>query len=247
MMQISQENLVYVRLLGRLELENQWGVASDELSKHTLAGMLLKYLLVEPKGEVSLDELLTGGVWPAGQTDESIIRVRLVRLRKSLEPLHLGGRNGLVLYSGGRYSLNPQYVLKTDVGELMALMKCIKGCPIHDPAGLQLCHKALELFRGPFMEGTEDATWIAPYRKYYHKQFEALAENTLERMQALNDDQALEDLCCRTAEILPEEEKLHRNIIHHLMKQRRAQEVTRHITQLDRSGRADWINNRIGT
>lgn len=244
-MRTTQENVIYVRLLGKVELENRWGVASDELSQHTLAGMLLKCLLVEPSGEVSLDELMNSGVWPVGQPDEAIIRMRLLRLRKSLEPLHLGGRNGLVLFSAGWYSLNPQYELKTDVGELVEMMKCIKSFPVPDPAGLQLCHKALNLFRGPFMEGTEDASWFMPYRKFYHKQLAQLTENMLERMQALNDYQALEDLCHKAVEILPEEEKLHRTIINLLVKQRHAQEVTRHITQLDRSGRADWINNRI--
>ena len=145
------ENEVQVRLLGRIELENVRGKVEENIARQSLPWMLLKYLLVSPEREVDLPELLRENVWPCSareEDEEGSARVRLRRLRESLRPLGLDGKQGLVVFSAGKYALNPDYVLRTDVSEFSELMEKLADCPEEDPEGLQLCRRALELFRG---------------------------------------------------------------------------------------------------
>ena len=114
---------VNVRLFGRVELENQWGRAAENPSHPSFSWALLKYLLVNAGREVSLEELL-GTVWPDDPdiNTQYAANIRLRRLREALTPLHLQGKTGLVLYENGRYSLNPDYTLRTDTGEVFDLL-----------------------------------------------------------------------------------------------------------------------------
>ena len=63
-----------------------------------------------------------------------------------------------------------------------------------------------------------------------------LAGNTLDRIRATGDESVLPLLCSRTLAIAPDEARLHRDIISHLMEKRREADLLRHISQLSRIG-----------
>lgn len=234
---------VRIRLFGLLELENQFGMVKENTARSSLSWSLLKYLLLNPEAEISREEILRD-LWPDDEKDAaSVLRIRLHRLREALAPLQLDGKNGLVLFRGKAYSLNPRYTLWTDAEAFLELMEQIRTSAPDDPAALELCVQALELFRGPFMAYTEKAPWVTRYRDYYHKELCVLARNTLTRMSALGDDRALDLLCRRAAAIVPEEGALHQHIIKYMIRHKRQAELVRYISFLSQySGpEFDWL------
>lgn len=212
-----------IRLFGQLELENRWGRVAEDTSRPTLSWLLLKYLLVNPDRGVTGGELreavwpdrgVTGeelreAVWPDRGTERAgADRVRLHRLRKALEPLHLDGQNGLVLFHTATYQINPDCDITFDTDQLAELLARLRSVPTDDPAGLELCGQGLELFQGPLLACTGPAPWVERLRGAYRERFRELAGTTLGRMEALGDSGLAELLCRRTAAIAPEDREL---------------------------------------
>ena len=234
--------VIQVNLFGQLEIKNQWGKVTESKAKQSLPWNLLKYLLMNPGNPVSLEELIDVGVWPE-DGDEVAVRVRLRRLREALQPLHLDGKRGLILYRDGKYSINPKYIIKTDADEFLELVERIKRHPIDDPAGLLLVDRALGLFQGNYMAQTEDAPWVRGYQDSFKKAFSSLAYHALERILTQRGDAQIKLLCLRSVELLPEEEALHKGIIQYLVDRKQTTELMRHITSLNQSGKADWLSS----
>ena len=105
--------------------------------------------------------------------------------------------------------------------------------------GLELCVRALGLMRGPLLEFSGDAAWLADRKRLWEKVFRDLAEHALDRMEALDDDRPAELLSLRAVSILPEDEALHTRIIDFLMDRDLQPELVRYLSYLSR--RARWL------
>lgn len=234
---------IRVKMFGRVEVENQWGRVEEKPSWPSYSWALLKYLLVNPGREVSLQELLKTA-WPDKPdiNTEYAANIRLRRLREAVMPLHLEGRNGWIQFDSGMYFLNPEYTVWTDVSVFEKLMDQIRSKSVDESEGLELCVQALEVFHAPFLEHTEPAEWLATLRDQYNAQFVELARSTLSRMRALDDDRAITALCRDAAAILPEEESLHRAIIDYMVEQNRQIELMRYISHLAHYNNGEGVN-----
>lgn len=236
------DNDVNVRLFGKFEIENKWGKRNEPRANRAGSWMLLKYLLANTGREVPSEELLDA-ILPGGAESETEVnaRVRLTRARKALEPLRLNGaKDGLVLFSGGKYSINPDYDIYTDEEYFLELKRRIKAIPTTDPAGMELCIEAIELFRGPYLDDVHTRPWIERFRKTYANEFAALGLDALDRVKALGDARVLPLLCRRAVAIAPEAEELHKAIVKFLVEQKEEVELLRYISQLTRTG-AEWL------
>ena len=235
-----EDGEVLVRLFGDFELRNQHGHMIENRSRTPL--LLLKYILLKHPGTVGIDEILQ--LWPvskAGVNPESTVAVRLRRAREALRPLQLDKKKGLIHYHNGKFWINPSYTLKRDIDEFSDIIKKLSTCPPNDPEGLKLCRNALDLFRGPLIEYTQSAPWLEEYRSYYRDAFCWLAIDTLNRIRTLDAKETLPLLMQRTVSIAPECQKLQEDIIHYLTEQKMELELIRYLSQLARSGKAQWI------
>ncbi len=231
----NSEHSVRVRIFGPVELENRFGRAREVPGQQSQPWLMLKYLLANQGREASHTELLSQ-IWGDSRIDtegngDGAARVYLNRLRQILKPLQLDGKNGLIGFSAGYYSLNPNFELNADMDLFWILMDKIRIAPFGDPNGLVLCVEALELFRGKVMENTEESPWLRLIRENYNEAFCFLACSTLERMETLNDHAAIELLSQRALKLVPEEEELQWEIIAFMAKQGLEEELLHHITQ----------------
>ena len=233
---------ISIRLFGAVELENSLGSAAENPSRRSLSWLLLKYLLLNRGREVSQEELDTCLWTGAGEAcDEVAARVRLRRLREALRPLGLDGRRGLVLYSMGKYMINPQIEIVSDEDEFRALLGRLRGLDQNAEEGPELCRRALELMRGEYMHFCPDAAWLRPYREHYRHELAELAGDCIARCRALGQNGPMELLCRRCAAIIPENEAVHREILSRLMERGMQIELLHYVAQLTRGGGADWI------
>ena len=242
-----KENEVHVRFFGALEIENQRGCIVETLSSpsHSNVWGMLKYLLANAGRAVSQSELSKQALGAEEEESGNAIRSRLNRVRKLLDPLQLGGVNGLIIYYFEQYIFNPEYTIYTDADRFNLLMRQVRKLPPEDPQGLAVCAEALELFRGQFLEHTRDAEWLRTYQEAYKKEFEALAKSTLERLRIFDDDKAIDLLINRAPQILPEAEELHKAIVAYLVEKKMTIEVIKYVACLTRDGQPEWTKALI--
>jgi len=234
---------VNVRLFGKLEIENKWGKVNEPRANRAGSWMLLKYLLANAGREITQEEL-QDAILPGGAESDTDgnARVRLTRARKVLEPLHLNGaKRGLILFNFGKYSVNPEYDIYSDEACFLELKRKIKASPVGDPAGMELCIEAIELFRGPYLDDVQTRPWIDSYRRAYANEFAALGLDTLSRVEALGDARAVPLLCRRAVAIAPDAEELHKALVKYLVEQKEEVELLRYISQLARTG-VEWVS-----
>ncbi|MCC8079833.1 MAG: hypothetical protein LIO57_07235 [Oscillospiraceae bacterium] len=226
---------VYVRLLGPVELRCGDKLICESRGRESLPWMLLKYLLVNRDREVDMAEL-DAVLWTTRggeSTSEGNARVRLSRLRKTLEPLGLDRRGGqsLIIYYSGRFSIIRSYDLAFDTDELLSLVRSERDLPLDDADAMPKCARALEVYRGEFLSCSAPAPWLDVYREQYAELFRALAARTLERIKTTGDETALDLLCSRSAELAPEDTELNDAIVAYLMERKMQIELVRHVSR----------------
>lgn len=238
-----KEDEVLVRFFGTLEIENGSGrICENKAMPSAVTWLTLKYLLVNRNRDVTQEELIALEGGKGGKVLEGAMRTRLRRVRDYLLPLKLGSTKGLLLYSDGKYSVNRRYTLITDEDAFNVLLRRAGKLASDDPKGLELCTEALELYRGPYLCYSGEAEWLAKYREHYRRCFCQLCMDMLERMSALDNDEAAALLWQRAIVAAPDEEALHKAIIHHLSERGQELELIRYMAQLSRQD-FDWVDS----
>lgn len=236
-------NEIILRLFGELEMENRWGSISEKKAKpQSLTWPTLKYLLANSNRDVEKEELLSIEYPGKTAAEEGAMRTRLRRVRDILKPLGLESIHGLVLFSDGKYRINPDYRLITDEDAFNMLLRAAEKKPTDSPEALELCTEALELCRGVYLGYTREVSWLKPYQKHYKREFCRLAGSLMQRMRALDEDSAASLLWRRAVVIVPEQEQLHREIIDFLVERKLELELLRYVSQLTQKG-LKWLND----
>ena len=106
---------------------------------------------------------------------------------------------------------------------------------------LDLCVRALKLIRGPILEFSAGAPWLEPHQTRWAQAFRALALDTLELMETLDEDRPAQLLALRAAAILPQDEALHSRLIDFLLARDRQPDLIRYPAHLSR--RSGWLRS----
>ena len=239
-----EHNQIRVRLFGNLEMDNKYGHMDDVTARcHAITWLTLKYILVNSNRDVDQDEFMafTFEGKPITEQDGAM-RTRLQRTRTLLVPLGLEGRNGLILFSSGKFRINPDFELIIDEKEFTNILDRLDNLPVDAPEGIDLCMEALDLCRGEFLAYTDDSGWLKPYRDHYKRELINLCDDTMERMRALHDYRASELLWRRAAAVIPVDNRVHQDIFRFLVEKRQRHEIPRYVSQLYLKG-ASWIND----
>ena len=217
---------VKVTLFGRFTISYGGKTISEPLGNLShQSWLLLKYLIVNAKRVVPLDELeqeLT--LREEGNTDNTI-RVRLRRGREILAPLGLSdSRQGLLLYARGLYSINDDYMLETDQREFddcfaMAFDET-------DPhQALDACVKGLQSMNGSFLQYSDNSSWVVKVREQYDSMYGQLLSQYLELMKETKNYSHSKEIFERALLIRPKDTALHDSIIATLSAEQRLREA----------------------
>lgn len=206
----GNERTVFVQMLGGLVIENKEGRLEESIAKQSFPLRLFKYLLAEINHTPDLNEL-SKYIWPdsdQGTDKKALAGMRLMQARQKLAPLGLEQTDGLVLHENGVYCINPDLTLQRDLDLFQAKIQRVQAWPENRQERLITCVSALLMYRGVFLEGSEEMHWVEERRPLWHGMFCTLCKEMLKSINALGRKELLPLLFSRVMLFAPEEKGL---------------------------------------
>jgi len=172
--------------------------------------------------------------WPTLDTDQAVnvFHVTKRRLHKALDM-------DVLVHDGGYYRVNPDLAIRYDVMDFVGAL--MAGRDEDNPDRLAAWHQAIELYRGPFLQGHNDEQWIVERRRDYQAGYlEALSEMALVRLAEDRPEHALGLFQRALAEDFTRE-NIHREVMKLYTRMGRRSEAAAHyqrlIEELKKAGR----------
>ena len=234
---MNQEKIVDISMLGPFTVAYRGSSVRESRYKDALPWQLMKYLAANYPRKIGNDELAYG-LWDNGKTfeeSEGAIRVRLRRLRESLNTIGLGNcRTGLVLSEDDSFFLSPDYAVRTDLQQIRQFVRFASEKSQSPQSRVAACRQALRLFRGRYLELSSPAAWMEPGRTESRKLFCDLTQITIELSPADPTGQSLMQLAEKALLVVPDEVFVNTEIIRQLLAQGHFSHAVSHYSALTR-------------
>jgi len=206
---------ISVRMLGAFSIRSGESSISDQDNRTRKIWTLLAYLICHRGQTVSqrkLIELLWGDE-PSSANPENALRITFHRARNLLNQLWPTAGRELILHQEAGYFWNDRIPLELDFAEFDRLC----GLEAPDPAQkLEICLRALELYRGDFLEKQSSDIWVIPISTHFHNLY---ITKTLEAAELLSREgrhREAADLCRKAIASEPYHELLHQKLMRQL-------------------------------
>lgn len=190
---------------------------------------LLEYLITYRKREIALEELIDL-FW--GDEDSSnpngALKTLLFRSRKLLTPIHDSPQD-LLMHIRGTYAWNPDVKTIVDIDQFEELCNHIFSSPSLTPYHqLELCMKAIDLYKGDFLPKSSWVSWVIPISTFYHSLYQKLIHKTIGILKDQEEYQKIIDICQKATVIEQFDEIIHYNLINSLYKTGNQQTALEH-------------------
>lgn len=186
---------------------------SDSPSKK--AWLLLQYLIVFQKREVSTSELVNV-LWPDTElsSPSGSLKSLVFRARKLLARLPIPASE-LLIQHNGVYRWNPALAAEVDSRRFDDLCSQI-FMEQNQKKQIALCLEAIHLYHGEFLPNSAEESWVIPINTYYASLFLKVAHLCMELyMQQENYSRQI-ILCRQVLALAPYDETTHYNLIYSL-------------------------------
>lgn len=163
--------------------------------------------------------------WPELDTDQAVNVFHVTKRR-----LHKALGFDVLVHDGGYYRVNPTVSIHYDIMDFVGAL--VEGRSKEGDAAVSAWQRAIELYRGPFLQGHADA-WIASRREDFRAGYlEALTEMARARKAEGRAEHAL-GLYLRAINEAPRREDLHRFVIQLYAELGRRSEAAAHFQRLE--------------
>ena len=206
---------VSVRMLGEFSLRSGENSISDRDNRTRKIWTLLAYLIChrgQPVSQRKLVELLWGDE-PASANPENALRITFHRARNLLNQLWPTAGRDLIRHQEAGYFWNGQIPLELDFAEFDRLCAANPSDPAEK---LETCLRALELYRGDFLEKQSSDIWVIPISTHFHNLY---ITKTMEAAQLLSQaarHREAADICRKAISSEPYHELLHQQLMRQL-------------------------------
>ncbi|MES3025880.1 MAG: BTAD domain-containing putative transcriptional regulator [Pseudomonadota bacterium] len=197
---------VAVFTFGELRLALDGTVASPSGKAQQRPLLLLKALIAAGDGGKT-QQSLAAHLWPDGDDAKSALNVTVHRLRKLLT------RDEALVVGAGKVALSKTLVW-SDAAALSELCDAIDALPADAPAVAvnRAAADLLQLYRGPFCDGDDDAMILAARDRWRHR-FLGAAGELGRRLEAMQEWAGARQLYVRALESEPLAEASHRGLM----------------------------------
>ncbi len=169
--------------LGGLTFFKRSEKIDDKLWQKKKRKLILAYLMLSPGMELTKDQIVDI-FYPETPIDsvENIFYQSVSRIRKILS---LEGGASLIIYKDKSLMLNDDYIYHTDAGEFEELCRQAGNDRTKTAERIELYQKALDLYKGSFMEGYYD-DWVDERRQMINNLFFTAGETLIELLTEQN-------------------------------------------------------------
>ena len=160
---------IQVKMLGQFSIRCGDVAFSDTVGRTKQVWMLLEYLILNRKREVSQEELISI-LWETGNSENpsNALKNLVYRLRTMLAQSDLPSLD-YILYKRGAYSWNSEIPCQVDVEFLEEYWSQAEKPEASEEERLEACWKAIELYEGRFLPKSSYEQWVASLSSYYHQ------------------------------------------------------------------------------
>lgn len=206
---------VYVKMLGDFSITIGEKQITDADSQSKKPWVLLKYLITFRNRNVMPDELIQL-IWGDEESSNpsGALKTLMFRVRKLLDPLEYSGHD-LIKQQRKTYVWNPliNTEVDTDVFEKLYHQIYSDEEPLSEEKKLELCLRALEIYKGDFLPRSNWDSWVIPISNYYHSLYLEIVYTTIGLLDKQDNQNMIAGICRRAIAIEPFDEDLHYTLI----------------------------------
>ncbi|MCX7774322.1 MAG: winged helix-turn-helix domain-containing protein, partial [Clostridia bacterium] len=190
---------------------------------------LLAYLLLNRRSLASQQKLIEV-LWPDDNSGDptNALKNLVYRLRKALSRNDALSQFECVLLQNGHYIWNNKIPCRIDTELMEDYWKQACNLALGIPERIDLCSRALSLYKGRFLPDIEHGSWTVSLSSYYQNIYMSCVR---EAIRLLSLEQRFDEIfaICQTAIALePYEELLHENLIKALIQMGKRQKALQH-------------------
>ena len=199
---------IYVTMLGEFSLTfgEQKITESDTRSRN--GWLLLAYILCHQSRPLPQEELidLLYGDDPKGSNPTNALKTALHRVRALLDNLWPGAGHELIIHRDGGYRWNRDFPTVLDINEFEQLRQVVTE---QENEALDCYLKALNLYRGEFLNKLSSQAWVLPMSAFFHNQAIQLTQKVIPMLTERGRMEEAEEVCRRALAMEPYHEALH--------------------------------------
>ena len=217
---MADSEAVTIKLLGTFTISRgALSVSEPPVSRESQSWKLLKYICANCGRTIGTDELTRELIFAGRESNiGNTLRVRLRRARAILVRVGLGGKfDGLILYGGGKYCINPDIDVRVDIREADSLCRQAMDRSLDTAKRLALCLRALRLYDGPCLVNSEPRAYTQLLRAQSDSVFRALVRLAFTLMRDAEDYSGADGICKSALLVCPRDTELHGFIITSLL------------------------------
>lgn len=162
-----EKSILSVRMFGQFSLSLGDKSVSDKSDRSKKLWLLLAYLISNRRRTVAQDELIDLLWGRDSDTSPGALKTTVHRLRLLLDNLYPGAGHSLISHEGGCYRWESIFELRCDAEQFETV--CREAFAERDSEARcdKLC-KAIEMYRGAFLEKLSSEVWVVPIAAHYH-------------------------------------------------------------------------------
>lgn len=209
--------MLQVKSLGKFMIVDGEVVLNDDILRSDMLKKLLIYILTHREHPVTTQELAEA-LWQEDETDNpaGALKNLMYRLRTIMKTTF--GDSKFFITSTGAYAWNTEIEVFFDAEEFENLAKAGKQAATSEET-VEKYEKALELYRGEFMDNVLDKHWAITLSTYYHSLFLTTTKELAELYLQKERYQEMERICMNGLRYDRVDEQLHAYYIMALIRQ----------------------------
>jgi len=217
--------------LGKFLVRKGDKVISKQKSNSLNLWLLFQYLLSHPYTLIPREKVIDELNFDMKLIDaKNALENRIYRLRKLLAGGEQYQTDKYIIFEQGNYGLNWDRTCWSDSIEFEN--NCKKGERLlqkeKKQAALDRLIKALEVYKGDYLENLANYQWATTRRVKYRQMYLDIFNKTCEILTELGKYQTIEKICRQAVEIDPFEERFHYILIKTMLKQGHKREARSH-------------------
>lgn len=213
-----------VNTLGNFEITDDKEILNDSLLKSDVLKRLFVFILMHRDRSVSVSEL-SDVMWNEDEivNPTGALKNLMYRLRNALKKSF--GDNDYIITGKGSYSWNCEIEVLLDCEEFEAL--CNTGVDSeYTDSSFKAFEKAMDLYKGDFLDNAQDSYWVMTMSAYYHSMFLTAVKKLAEMYLAKEMYSQMEVRCSEALRIDKSDEALYSYYILSLVRQNKYKMAT---------------------